>query len=205
MDEESSFQELIMRVKSGDQSACTEIYDRYKEYIKRAAKTKLRSARMRTLFQSDDIINTVLKSFFLRIRESDNQWKMDTPQNLISLLMTMANNKIANRSRKEDSTKGGGKDTTGPIGPIDEPPDPEPTPDEIAANKELTELCWNRMGIDLQELYAMRIEKKMKWSEIGVAFFKSGDACRKDYERGMDEVREQFTSKSKVKKQSNND
>ncbi|MEQ1828382.1 MAG: ECF-type sigma factor, partial [Pirellula sp.] len=165
MDEESSFQELIKRVKAGDESACREIYDRYKEYIKRAAKTKLRSARMRTLFQSDDIINTVLKSFFIQIRESDNQWKMDTPQNLISLLLTMANNKIANRSRKEYSKKGGGKDTTGQLEP-DGPDDPTPTPDEIAANREQAELCWKLMSIDLQELYKMRIEEKMKWSEI---------------------------------------
>ncbi len=195
MEQERNFQELITGVRAGDQTAITEIYDRYKEYIKRVANTKLLSTRMRTLYQSDDIVQTVMKSFLIRFGAPGNQWQLDTPEKLIGLLMTMANNKIADKSRELSSAKSGGGVEPRSIDAIADPSDQKPTPDDIAANKELASLCWDQFGSDLRALYEMRIDHQMTWSEIGQECFKSGDACRKDYERGLNEIKSQFIEK----------
>ena len=192
MDQPTQFEQLMERVIGGDQDAATELFELYREPILRAARARMRNSRLRREIDSNDILNTVMKSFFARVKDVEGDWKLDTPENLLKLLRTMAKNKVIKRTRSQDAKKRGGKMTE--ISPefIDGIVRENLTPDEIVAIKELAQLVWDRMSPELRNLYQLRIEDKLPWDKIGRRIGCSAEACRKQTTRGFEEIAKQF-------------
>lgn len=99
MPEDSEFQALIRRVRAGDEAAAAEIIRIYEPAIRRAARVRLLDPRLRRLFDSMDICQSVLKSFFLRA--AAGQFDIDRPEDLRKLLVQMACNKSLEAARRE--------------------------------------------------------------------------------------------------------
>src|SRR3954451_5481193 len=93
-----AFGELIRRVRAGDPGAATELVHHYEPAIRRAVRFRLADARLGSLLDSMDICQSVLKSFF--VRAASGQYDLETPQQLLKLLTTMAHNKLISQARK---------------------------------------------------------------------------------------------------------
>ena len=103
MSEAPAFEELIRRVRAWDQEAAAELVRRYEPAIRRAVRIRLANARLGNLFDSMDICQSVLRSFF--VRAASSQYNLETPEQVLKLLTAMARNKLASQARKQHSLR----------------------------------------------------------------------------------------------------
>jgi RNA polymerase sigma-70 factor (ECF subfamily) len=103
MPEAPAFEELIRRVRAWDQEAAAELVRRYEPAIRRAVRVRLANARLGNLFESMDICQSVLRSFF--VRAASSQYDLETPEQVLRLLTAMARNKLASHARKQYSLR----------------------------------------------------------------------------------------------------
>jgi RNA polymerase sigma-70 factor (ECF subfamily) len=96
---QEEFVELIRRVRSGDERASTELVGRYEPAIRVAVRARLTDPRLRRLLDSMDVCQSVLGNFFARA--CTGQFELDSPEQLIRLLLTMARNRVINHALKE--------------------------------------------------------------------------------------------------------
>src|SRR5229473_5112060 len=97
----NSFLTFLERVRTGDQKAAEELVRMYEPEIRREVRLRLRDSRLRRDFDSVDICQSVLASFF--VRASLGQYELEKPEQLIKLLVTMARNKLADHARQEQA------------------------------------------------------------------------------------------------------
>src|SRR5262245_25959100 len=98
-----SFDELMRRVRAGDQDAATVLVRRYEPAIRRAVRFRLADARLGTVLDSMDICQSVLASFF--IRAASGQYELETPGQVLRLLTAMARNKLTSQARKQHAQR----------------------------------------------------------------------------------------------------
>src|SRR5215218_6622730 len=103
MADEQTFHDLIQRVRSGDQDAATELVRRYEPAVRRAVRIRLADTRLGRAFDSMDICQSVMASFF--VRTALGQYDLDTPAQLLKLLASMARNKLADQVEKQRAKK----------------------------------------------------------------------------------------------------
>jgi RNA polymerase sigma-70 factor (ECF subfamily) len=103
MPDELSFRDLIGRVRGGDQAAAAELVRRYEPAIRRAVRFRLTDPRLRRTCDSMDVCQSVLLSFF--VRAASGQYDLDTPEQLLRLLTTMARNKLLNQTRQQHAAR----------------------------------------------------------------------------------------------------
>jgi RNA polymerase sigma factor (sigma-70 family) len=93
----STFNDLIRRVRAGDEDAATELVKRYEPAIRRAVRFRMADTRLERMMDSMDICQSVFASFFERT--AAGQFDLEQPEQLMKLLMTMARNKLANQAQ----------------------------------------------------------------------------------------------------------
>ena len=96
-----SFHDLVRGVRSGDAVAAEQIVRQYEPAVRRAVRIWMLNARIRRSIDSIDICQSVLASFFIRTALS--QYHIDTPAQLVKLLVSMARNKLMDKVRKEQA------------------------------------------------------------------------------------------------------
>jgi RNA polymerase sigma-70 factor (ECF subfamily) len=99
MSDEQSFADLIRRVRAGDDQAATELVRRYEPAIRLAVRMHLNDPNLYRLFDSMDICQSVLASFF--VRAAAGHYELNNPQQLLRLLVGIARNKVAFQARKQ--------------------------------------------------------------------------------------------------------
>jgi RNA polymerase sigma-70 factor (ECF subfamily) len=97
----SAFLELMNRVRAGDEAAATELVRLYERTIRRTVRIWLIDTRMRRLFDSMDICQSVLGSFF--VRAALGQFQLDRPEQLVRLLISMARHKLTDQVRRQQA------------------------------------------------------------------------------------------------------
>ena len=97
--DESSFSAFIVRIRAGDEQATADLVKRYEPEIRREVRLRLRDPRLRRDFDSMDICQSVLASFFLRA--AAGQFDLEQPDQLLKLLVAMARNKLAAQGRSQ--------------------------------------------------------------------------------------------------------
>src|SRR5947199_166235 len=98
MAEDNAFQELSQRVRSGDLAAAKELVNRYESKIRRVVRVKL-DTRLQRPFDSMDICQSVRASFF--VRAAMGQYELQTPEQVMKFLSTIARNKLINAANKQ--------------------------------------------------------------------------------------------------------
>ena len=98
------FTEFVQRIRAGDGQAAAELVRQYEPLVRREIRLQLEDSRLERLFDSMDVCQSVLKSFF--VRTAAGQYDLDDPSQLIRLLVTMARNKLASAAQRA-STKAG--------------------------------------------------------------------------------------------------
>src|SRR6476620_5323646 len=99
MRDQCVFADLLERVRSGDSDAAFELVRKYETAIRVAVRTRLSDPKLRRQFDSVDVCQSVLASFFLRA--AAGQYDLRDPAQLVALLTKMAHNKLAMRARHE--------------------------------------------------------------------------------------------------------
>ena len=96
-DDDAEFNDFVRRIRAGDAAAAVELVREYEPLIRREVRLHLQDTRLARLFDSLDICQSVLASFF--IRTAAGQFDLENPSQLIKLLVTMARNKLASAAR----------------------------------------------------------------------------------------------------------
>src|SRR5215470_12045704 len=87
---------LLERIRAGDQQAATELVRRFEPALRRAVRLRLRDRQLRRFLDSSDICQAVLLRFFVRV--ATGQYDLDTPEQVLKLLATLARNQVINEA-----------------------------------------------------------------------------------------------------------
>ena len=103
MSNDSSFGDLIRRVRAGDDSAAAELVRLYEPHVRRAARIRMNQPHLRRLVDSMDICQSVLGRFFARA--ATGEFRLETPEQLIALLAKMAENRVFDWHRRQTALR----------------------------------------------------------------------------------------------------
>src|SRR5215475_4803275 len=144
---EEAFHQLIGRVRAGDHRAAAELVRRYEPAIRRAVRFRLTDPRLRRTCDSMDVCQSVLLSFF--VRAASGQYDLDSPDQLLRLLTTMARNKLLNQARQQQAARRDNRLVTDDIADHDVP-EPAPGPSQQVEAREMLQEVHRRL--DAEEL-----------------------------------------------------
>jgi RNA polymerase sigma-70 factor (ECF subfamily) len=178
-----SFDELIRRVRAGDQEAAAEVVRRYEPAIRRAVRFRLTDTRLGRVLDSMDVCQSVLASFF--IRAAAGQYDLERPEQLLSLLAAMARKKLAFQVRKERAQRRDNRRVaaTGTDEEVFVAGDPSPS--RHVAARELLEEVRRRLSPDERQLAELRAAG-LEWTAIAEQVGGSPEALRKKLARAVD-------------------
>jgi RNA polymerase sigma-70 factor (ECF subfamily) len=189
MPQDGGFQELIRRVRAGDDAAAWDVVRRYEPAIRRAARIRLADSGLRRVFDSMDICQSVFASFFFRA--ALGQYELDHPEQLLKLLVSMTRKKLVNHFREEHAAKRDRRRLRVSNGnEIDVAGTAAAPADEVAA-RELLEEFRRRLSQEERQLAEQRARGD-DWNEIAAEHGASADALRKRLTRAVDRVAEEM-------------
>src|SRR5437763_1096258 len=93
------FADFVTRIRAGDDAAAAELVRQYEPFIRREVRMNLRDRRLNRVFDSMDVCQSVLASFF--VHTAAGAYDLDDANQLLALLVTMARNKLASAARRE--------------------------------------------------------------------------------------------------------
>jgi RNA polymerase sigma factor (sigma-70 family) len=184
MEEGSAFLDLIHRVRDGDPQAAVELVRCYEPAVRRVVRLQLRDRRLRRVFDSLDVCQAVLASFF--IRAAAGQFDLDHPGQLLRLLIIMARNKFATLARhsyvlrRDVSPEIVAKESKSWVAP-------GPGPYEQAASRDLLREVFARLSAE-ERLLANRRADRREWTQIAAELGGSPEALRKKLARALNRV-----------------
>jgi RNA polymerase sigma-70 factor (ECF subfamily) len=185
MDEESSFAQLLLQVRDGDQQAAAELLRVYEPYIRRVVRMRLTDSRLRRQFDSIDFCQSVLGDFFVRF--ALGQFDLQAPGQLISLLAKMARNKVIDHARRQQAARRdvrrleAGELDDGALAGTD------PTPSRVASGKELLDMVRARLTEKDRYLAGERASGRT-WQELADELGENADALRMRLSRALNQV-----------------
>lgn len=97
MDSLPAFQDLLHRVRLGDADAAAKLVKDYENAVRVAIRTRLSDPMLRRQFDSMDVCQSVLGSFFFRA--ASGEYDLREPAQLVALLTKIAQNKLKMRIR----------------------------------------------------------------------------------------------------------
>jgi RNA polymerase sigma factor (sigma-70 family) len=172
--EEPSFAEFIRRLRDGDERAAAELVARFEPAIRRAVRVGLRDQRLRRLIESVDICQSAFASFFLRA--ALGQYHVESPDQLIRLLATIARHKLADQANRERA-RCRDQRRTAPGAVLGDCPAPGSSPSRQMAARELVEEARRRMSPQERAILERR-EQGLEWAEIAAELGGRPDALR---------------------------
>jgi RNA polymerase sigma-70 factor (ECF subfamily) len=188
MEPESSFRALLYRVRDGDGRAAEELVRQFEPDVRRAIRLRLTDPRyghLRRVLDSVDICNSVLGNFF--VRAALGQFDLETPNQLVSLLVTMAHNKLVDQARRSSNRL--------PIARAAGCPetiaDGGDSPVEVVAGRELIQEVLRRLSAAERRLVELRASG-LSWDEVAVRVNSTSEAVRKRLERAIRRVEHQL-------------
>ena len=189
MSDTPSFKALLQRVRGGDAEAARELVQRYEPAIRRAVRFRLAESRLARLFDSMDICQSVLASFF--VRAAVGQYDLEQPEQLLGLLAAMARKKLAfharaqqrqRRDHRRDQSAG-----------LDERllADDGPSPSQYVAGQELLREAERLLTAEERQLADLR-KQGLDWGAIAERQGGTPEALRKKLARAGDRVARQL-------------
>jgi len=180
-----SFVSLIERVRAGDHDAAALLVEQHAPAVRRALRFRLTDPRMRSVFDSMDICQSALGSFF--VRAAAGQFEIGSPAQLVALLTTMARNKLASHARKERARFAVSPATAALQDELSTAVSNEPDPAQITSTRELCQNALNLMTPVERDLLEYRTQGQ-SWGDIAVALQSTPVILRKQLSRAVDRV-----------------
>jgi len=185
LSEDNHFRDLVARIRNRDEAAAAELVRLYEGAIRRVVRIHLRDRQMRRVLDSMDVCQSVLASFF--VRTALGEYDLETPEKLLSLLASIARNKVANqcnrlRARRRDIRRG-----VSLTRDAERASDPADDPREQASAREILERVRSRFDEEERYLADQRALGR-GWREITEELGGSEEALRKKLMRAVDRV-----------------
>jgi len=179
-----TFSDFIRRVRAGDGQAAAEMVRRYEPLIRREVRLRTEDRRLERVFDSMDVCQSVLASFF--VRTAAGQYDLDRPDQLVGLLVTMARNKLAATARQQYRQRRDTRRQAGD-GALDGRPAAGPSPSAEVAGRELLERF--RAGLSDEERRLVELRNDgLTWPEIAAQIGGTPQARRVQLARAADRV-----------------
>lgn len=185
MSEHGPFQALILRARGGDVDAATELVRTYEPAIRRTVRIMLLNARLRRVFDSMDICQSVMGSFFVRLNLG--QFEVDQPAQLIKLLVSMTRNKVADQARKEQAECRDHRRLEAGDVHDHEVAAGAAGPSRIVAARDLLSQVRSRLTPEERRLADLRALGR-DWPDIAAEVGGNADALRKRFTRAINRV-----------------
>jgi len=189
MSDAVSFQDLLQRVRAGDQDAARELVQRYEPAIRRAVRFRLANSRLARLLDSMDICQSVLASFF--VRAAAGQYEVEQPEQLLKLLVAMARNKLALQARAQRRQRRDHRRVQ--TGALNEArlAAAGSSPSQHVAGQELLREAERLLSPEERQLAELRKEG-LDWAAIAQRLGGTPEALRKQLARAVDRVAHQL-------------
>ena len=185
MTADDCFTEFLARVRAGDEQAARELVRRYEAAIRLEVRVRLRQRQLRRFFDSMDICQSVLASFF--VRAALGQFDLNGPDDLLRLLVTMTRNKLAYHVRKERAhCRDYRRVEDVPVRQVEEAA-ATPGPDQAATGREALQRFRARLSEEERRLADLRGEGR-SWEEIAGCMGGAAQARRMQLARAADRV-----------------
>lgn len=177
-----TFDDWMTRVRAGDADAAAELVGRYERAVRVAVRVRLTDPKLRRQFDSLDVCQSVLGTFFVAV--AAGRYDLRSPQQLVALLVKMAQNKLYLQARRATRLRRdvGRTQADGPA-----LPDLRPGPDRIAAGRELLARVLARLPAGERAVAHQRAAGHT-WEEIAAALGQRPDAVRIRFTRALDRL-----------------
>jgi RNA polymerase sigma-70 factor (ECF subfamily) len=185
--QDADFADFIRRVRLGDETAAESLIRRYEPEIRLEIRTwlRLRDPRLRRVFDSMDICQSVLANFF--VRAAVGEFELEEPSQLIRLLVGMARNSLAEQVRFHQRQR---RDVrrTGANGPeAVHAASTDESPSQWLSRRELLQLFRERLSDDERRVADLRAQG-LDWAAVAVEIGGTPEACRKQLSRAVSRV-----------------
>ena len=190
MVESETFEQLIQRVRQGDDDAARDLVHRYEPEVRRFIHFRLTTPSLRRFVDSLDICQSVMANFFVYLDKGELE--LDNPEQLRRLLITMARNKLHDHARKMKAARRDARRLqAGGDGHLKNVADPIDSPSQQIMAEELVEALRNRLSEDELYLVDQRFSGR-SWQELAADLKTSAEALRKRMTRAIDRAAEEL-------------
>jgi RNA polymerase sigma-70 factor (ECF subfamily) len=185
MPNDNSFAAYVRRLRTGDPQAAVELVRQYESAIRLEVRLRLRDPRLRRQFDSMDVCQSVLATFF--VRAAAGQFDLDQPEQLVRLLVGIARNKVAAQARRARAQRRDDRK----VQPLDpgqcEAVAADPSPSEAVAGAELLQEFRRRLSAEEQQLADLRA-RGHGWPQIAAQLGGTPDGRRVQLDRAVGRV-----------------
>lgn len=182
---DDSFMLLMERVRAGEQDAATLLVSRHEAAVRRAIRFRLTDPRMRSLLDSMDICQSAMGSFFIRV--AAGQFQVNSPEDLVKLLTTIARNKLVNHVRRERSRLALKGSAESQALDLSTAVSAEPDPERFSMTFEQCQAALQLMTPEERELLKHR-RQGHAWEQVAEIMNSSPVVLRKQLSRALDRV-----------------
>lgn len=189
MSEDESFADFLQRVRAGDEDAAAELLRRYEPVIRVYVRRRLNDPSLHSIFDSVDICQSVLTSFFVRARLG--QFDLDQPEQLLGLLVAMARNKLAMRSREQHRQRRDARRRVANSEEVLQECGAGRSPASLVAGRDLLQAVRDRLTEEERRLADLRLEGRT-WPEIAALVGGEAQARRRQLDRALDRVSQEL-------------
>ena len=185
MTNEDTLRALLDRIRAGDQQAATELVRRYEPALRRAVRLRLRGRQLRRSLDSSDVCQAVFLRFFVRV--ATGRYDLDTPEQVLKLLMTMARHQIINEALHQQAAKRDCRRVARAGVEEWEVLAPGSSPSQHVAAVELLEKARDLLPPGEWQLLQLRKEGR-EWSDIARLLGGTPEGLRKQFARAVARV-----------------
>jgi RNA polymerase sigma-70 factor (ECF subfamily) len=186
MSDENTFAHFIRRIRAGDGQAAAELVRRYEPLLRREVRLQLEDPRLRRVFDSMDVCQSVLASFFVRV--GAGQYDLDEPGQLVKLLVKMVRNKLASAARHQHrQRRDQRRQVAGAAGELAQVAAGGPGPGEVVAGRELLDRFRQALTAEERELADLR-GQGLGWTDVAARLGGSAPARRMQLARAVERV-----------------
>jgi DNA-directed RNA polymerase specialized sigma24 family protein len=185
MSDVETFIELLRRVRLGEPDAAYELVRQYEMDIRIAVRARLSDPALRQQFDSMDICQSVLASFFLRA--AAGQYDLHQPGQLVGLLTRMAQNKLAMQARSHYQQRRDVRRVRSINDLAAAPADKSSDPGRQAVDRDLLRRSYELMDAEVRQMADCRVHGA-QWGDIAAKLGGTADARRKQFFRAMDRI-----------------
>jgi RNA polymerase sigma factor (sigma-70 family) len=188
--EPMAFSHFVSRLRAGDEQAAAELVRRYEPLIRREVRMHLEDQHLCRLFDSLDISQAVLLSFF--VRSAAGQYDLEQPEQLLNLLVSMTRNKLASAARRENRQRRDQRRTAGSDSEeLAAVADGRPAAEDVVASAELLQRIHQHLSEEERQLVELR-GGGVSWEEIAAQRGGTAQARRMQLGRALDRVARQL-------------
>jgi RNA polymerase sigma-70 factor (ECF subfamily) len=189
MADEQTFTDFVRRIRAGDERAAAELVRQYEPLIRREIRLRMEDRRLSRLFDSMDVCQSVLASFF--VRAAAGQYDLERPEQVLKLLVRMARNKLVSHTRRESRQRRDHRRAAGDPQELERIADQTPTPSQLVAGRELLDQFRQRLSDEERQLADLRRDG-MPWDKIAAQLGGTPQARRMQLARAADRIARQL-------------